>query len=56
LLCIAIVFAGVNSQDVEVDWIITTTNTPLIIVIIASVLVGMIVDRLLQYQRRRRSR
>jgi uncharacterized integral membrane protein len=33
-------FVVLNTQEVSVDWIVTTTNTPLIVVILLSLAVG----------------
>ena len=48
------VFALLNLGDVKVDWVITTAQTPLILVIAVSVLLGVVLDRLLIRRRRRR--
>jgi uncharacterized integral membrane protein len=37
---VAAVFAVLNLDDVEVNWIVTTGTTPLIIVIAVSLLIG----------------
>ena len=47
-------FAVVNFNHVKVHWIITTGQTPLIIVIAVAFLLGMLVDRLLIRARRKR--
>ncbi len=47
-------FAVLNLDRVKVDWIVTTTHTPLIVVIVVSFLLGMAGDRLLLYRARRR--
>jgi uncharacterized integral membrane protein len=40
LAALAVAFAVLNVPKVEVDWIVTTSDTPLIIVIAVSLLVG----------------
>lgn len=40
---IVAVFAVVNVNDVEVDWIFTTSQTPLIVVIAIAFLVGALI-------------
>ena len=47
------VFALLNLGDVKVDWLITTAETPLIIVIVLSVLLGVVLDRLLIRRKKR---
>jgi uncharacterized integral membrane protein len=47
-------FALLNLGDVKVDWGITTAETPLIVVIALSVLLGVILDRLLIRRKKRR--
>ena len=37
---LVVAFVVLNTQDVKVDWIFTTTQTPLIIVILVSLAVG----------------
>ena len=37
---LAVLFAALNVDEVEVDWIITTSQTPLIVVIAVCLLVG----------------
>ena len=48
------VFAVVNLNDVKVHWIFTTGQTPLILVIALSFVLGVIVDRLVIRARRKR--
>lgn len=48
-------FAVLNFNDVKVHWIITTGQTPLIIVIAVAFLLGIVIDRLLVVRSRRRS-
>lgn len=47
------VFALLNFGDVKVNWLITTAQTPLIIVIVLSVLLGVVLDRLLIRRQKR---
>ena len=46
-------FALLNLGDVKVDWGITTAQTPLIVVIVLSLLLGALLDRLLIRRRKR---
>jgi len=48
------VFAVVNLNDVKVHWLVTTGQTPLILVIGIAFLLGMVVDRLAIRARRKR--
>ena len=48
---IAIVFGIVNAGDVTVDWIVTSSQTPLIIVIAVSFLLGAVAGVLLARRR-----
>jgi uncharacterized integral membrane protein len=48
-------FAVVNFNDVKVHWIITTGQTPLIIVIVVAFLLGIVIDRLLVVRSRRKN-
>jgi uncharacterized integral membrane protein len=50
------VFAAVNLDEVEVNWLVGTWSTPLIIVIAVSALFGAALDRLLQVRSRRRAK
>jgi uncharacterized integral membrane protein len=49
-------FAVLNLGDVKVHWIITSGQTPLIIVVVVAFLLGIVLDRLLVVRSRRRSR
>jgi uncharacterized integral membrane protein len=50
------VFAIVNLNQVRVHWIVTTGQTPLILVIGVAFLLGILVDRLaIRARRKRRS-
>ena len=51
---IAMLFAVLNVDEVEVNWLLGTWSTPLIIVIVVSFLLGAAVDRLLVARRARR--
>jgi lipopolysaccharide assembly protein A len=51
---IAAVFAVINLDDVEVDWLIGSWQTPLIVVIVISMLLGAGLDRLLVRRARKR--
>ena len=41
-----VVFALANLDEVEVDWLVTTAQTPLIVVIVVSFLVGAVTGAL----------
>jgi uncharacterized integral membrane protein len=56
LLVIVVVFAAVNSQTVEIDFVFTSIDLPLVLVILAAALLGALVGRLLTVIRRRRQR
>jgi uncharacterized integral membrane protein len=51
---IAAVFAVINLDDVEVDWLVGSAQTPLILVIVISMLLGAALDRLLVHRARKR--
>jgi len=51
---VAAVFAVVNLDDVEVDWVIGSAQTPLILVIVLSMVLGAGLDRLLVRRARKR--
>jgi uncharacterized integral membrane protein len=53
---IAAVFAVINLDDVEVNWLIGSWQTPLILVIVLSMLLGAGLDRLLVRRKRNRKR
>lgn len=44
---LAAVFALINLNDVKVHWLVTTGQTPLIVVIVLAFLLGIVADRLL---------
>ena len=49
-------FAVLNLDDVDVNWIFGTASTPLIVVILLCVALGMAIDRALVHRGRRASR
>jgi uncharacterized integral membrane protein len=51
---IAAVFAVINLDDVKVDWLVGSWQTPLIVVIVISMLLGAGLDRLLVRRARKR--
>jgi uncharacterized integral membrane protein len=53
---IATVFAFLNLDETEVNWIIGTWNTPVIVVIAVSFVIGVIADRVWGTVHRRRKR
>jgi uncharacterized integral membrane protein len=53
---IAAVFAVINLDDVEVNWLVGSWQTPLIVVILLSMLLGAGLDRLLVRRARKRKR
>ena len=53
---IAAIFAVINLDDVEVNWLIGSWQTPLILVIVLSMLLGAGLDRLLVRRARKRKR
>lgn len=53
---IAAVFAVINLDDVEVNWLVGSWQTPLILVILVSMLLGAGLDRLLVRRSRKRRR
>jgi uncharacterized integral membrane protein len=57
LIAIAVVttlFAVLNLKDVEVNWIFGTFKTPLIVVIVVSLLVGVLLCHFAEASHRRR--
>jgi uncharacterized integral membrane protein len=50
---LVVVFAVLNSQSVKIDWIVTTTRAPLIVVIILCGLAGFALGTLAARRRRR---
>ena len=53
---IAAVFAVINLDDVKVDWLVGSWQTPLIVVIALSMLLGAALDRVLVHRARKRRR
>lgn len=53
---IAAIFAVINLDKVEVNWLIGSWQTPLILVIVLSMLLGAGLDRLLVRRARKRKR
>ena len=53
---IAAVFAVINLGKVEVDWLVGSWQTPLIVVIVLSMLLGAGLDRVLVRRARKRRR
>lgn len=49
-------FAVLNLKQVEVDWIFGKTSTPLIIVILVSLLVGIVLTHFAEMRYRRKQR
>jgi len=47
-------FAVLNLKQVEVNWIFGKSNTPLIIVIVASLLVGILLTHFVELRQRRK--
>ena len=48
------VFALLNFNDVKVHWIVTTGQTPLIVVIVVAFALGVVADRLVMLRAKRR--
>jgi uncharacterized integral membrane protein len=55
LAVIVTLFAVLNVKQVEVNWIFGKTETPLIIVIVASLLVGILFTHFAEARNRRKS-
>ena len=53
---LAVLFAVINLDDVEVNWLVGSWQTPLILVIVVSMLLGAGLDRLLVRRARKRKR
>lgn len=49
---LVVLLAAVNSDKVEVDWIVGSSRTPLVIVIVASFLLGAAAGALAVHRRR----
>jgi uncharacterized integral membrane protein len=56
LAALVTAFAVLNFNDVKVDWLIATGQTPLIVVIVVAFGLGVVLDRLLLVRARRRRR
>jgi uncharacterized integral membrane protein len=54
LVILVVAFAVANGQDVNVDYLVDSTNAPLIYVILGSAVIGALADRLLVWRHRRR--
>jgi uncharacterized integral membrane protein len=46
LVAVGAAFAVVNLNDVKVHWVVTSGQTPLIVVIVVAFLLGIAIDRL----------
>ena len=53
---LVVAFAVVNLSNVKVDWIVGSAHSPLILVIVVSVLIGVGIDRLAVRRARTRSK
>jgi uncharacterized integral membrane protein len=53
---LGLVFALVNLGNVKVDWIVGSAHSPLILVIVVSVLIGVGIDRVVVRRARKRSK
>jgi uncharacterized integral membrane protein len=53
-LVAATVFVLSNTQKVRIDWVVTTTETPLIVALAIALLLGALLGSLAVRQRRRR--
>ena len=51
LAVVIVLFAAVNSQSVTIHWIVTTSQTPLIVVIVGCGLIGFAVGYLVARRR-----
>ena len=54
LAALLVVFAALNSQTVRINWIVTTTSAPMIVVIVVCGLIGAAIAWLFAWRRRRR--
>jgi lipopolysaccharide assembly protein A len=55
LAVLATLFAVLNLKEVEVNWIFGKSETPLIIVIVVSLLVGILITYFAELRNRRKS-
>ena len=53
---LGLAFALVNLSSVKVDWIVGSAHSPLILVIVVSVLIGVGIDRVALMRARKRSK
>jgi uncharacterized integral membrane protein len=53
---LALAFALVNLRSVKVDWFVGSAHSPLILVIVISVLIGVGIDRFAVSRARKRSK
>jgi uncharacterized integral membrane protein len=53
---LGLVFALINLGDVKVDWIVGSAHSPLILVIVVSVLIGIGIDRVVVRRARKRAK
>ncbi len=53
---LGLVFALINLGDVKVDWIVGSAHSPLILVIVVSVLIGVGIDRVVVRRARKRAK
>jgi uncharacterized integral membrane protein len=51
---VLVVFAVANSQNVEVDFLVTTTDVPLVIVILIAILLGAVLGAITHWRSHRR--
>jgi uncharacterized integral membrane protein len=50
---VLVVWAGSNTQDVEVDWLFDTTTNSLVVVIVGAALLGFLIGLFVAWRRRR---
>jgi uncharacterized integral membrane protein len=53
---VGLAFALVNLRNVKVDWIVGSAHSPLILVIVVSILIGVGIDRIAVSRARKRSK
>lgn len=54
LAIVLLVFGLANTDDTEVDLLVTDTEAPLIVVLLATAIVGALIASLLRFRRRRK--
>jgi uncharacterized integral membrane protein len=54
LIVVLAAFALANTDEVDVDFVVTDVTLPLIFVLIGTAIVGGLIDRLIKVRRRRR--